>query len=67
MITKESTVKPTGKFPRKTDNRIGQRVAAYNLDYRGGATILSILNALAEVGLGDIRYDIDRGYLEVVV
>tara|TARA_R110002020_G_scaffold39373_1_gene117217 strand:- start:215 stop:418 length:204 start_codon:yes stop_codon:yes gene_type:complete len=66
MITKETTVRPTGKLPRKSDNRIGQRVSAYNQRYLEGITISGIISAITEVGLGDIKYDIARGYLEVI-
>ena len=62
---KEKIVFANGKEPRVSGNRIGRRVTQYNARWpeSNPVAISEILNTLDDVGLGDIKYDIDRGYL----
>tara|TARA_R110002020_G_scaffold165813_5_gene353561 strand:- start:19657 stop:20421 length:765 start_codon:yes stop_codon:yes gene_type:complete len=64
---KQKIVFAQGKEPRNTDNRIGRRVSEYNARWpqSNPVAISEILNTLDDVGLGDIKYDIDRGYLTI--
>ena len=64
---KQKIVFAQGKEPRNTDNRIGRRVSEYNARWpqSNPVAISEIMSTLDDVGLGDIKYDIDRGYLTI--